>query len=709
MERGKKPGWRRLLLPLAVLALSLLGGMGVLAAETVEVHYGGRLDYDKGNQIVQLINQQRTANGRTTLKQTGDLQNMAMIRAMEIALYYDHTRPNGTRGLDIMGSGGTRAENIAVGNGTVSQVVNSWMNSSGHRANILNANVTQTGVGCFYANNTWWWVQLFRSGSGGSGTVQSGAADKAIAVDVLTSYLQPYLIKSGTSFSTSQTISATAGEIQSVLAVNLNQGASGSNRILTLYADSPGLSWASDGSFSVTTTASSTGAYLSGISCGSHRLTLRYGSRSATATVTAEHLRESGTNCTKDIKCTVCGAVLEKKSGHTAALCEEYTTCRKCGVSLAPTGHKWDHGPQCGKVSTCETCGERVSYGHDFTVQDCMHQRICRRCGKNEGYGTHKWGAWKNSGNYRIRTCSVCGKTDKVQTSYGFTWDLPSWAENGSSSGSSGSSSSSSGSSSVSKAKVKSVKITGKTSVLTGKKITLKASVSPSNAANKSVSWSVSNKKYATISSKGVLTAKSAGAGKTVTVTAKAKDGSGKKATFKVKIKGAVTKITLKGSKTLSPGKKTTIKATVKTGKGGSKALSWSVSNKKYASISSKGVLTAKSAGAGKTVTVTAKAKDGSGKKATFKVKIKGGVTKITLKGARTLKAGRRTTVKATVKASKGVSKALTWSVSNKKYATVSSKGVVKARKAGKGKTVTVTAKAKDGSGKKASIRIQIK
>jgi hypothetical protein len=61
----------------------------------------------------------------------------------------------------------------------------------------------------------------------------------------------------------------------------------------------------------------------------------------------------------------------------------------------------------------------------------------------------------------------------------------------------------------------------------------------------------------------------------------------------------------------------------VKAQKGANKALKWSVSNTKYATISQKGVLTTKKAGAGKTVTVTAKAKDGSGVKATVKIKIK--------------------------------------------------------------------------------------
>lgn len=159
--------------------------------------------------------------------------------------------------------------------------------------------------------------------------------------------------------------------------------------------------------------------------------------------------------------------------------------------------------------------------------------------------------------------------------------------------------------------------------LLAGKKLNLKAVVSPTNAANKNLVWEVNNKKYASVSQTGVVTAKAAGAGKKVTVTAKAKDGSGKKATCTIKIKGAVKKITLKASKSVKAGKKLTVKATVSVGKNGSKALSWSVSNKKYASVNTKGVVTTKKAGKGKTITVTAKAKDGSGKKASVKIKLK--------------------------------------------------------------------------------------
>ena len=251
-------------------------------------------------------------------------------------------------------------------------------------------------------------------------------------------------------------------------------------------------------------------------------------------------------------------------------------------------------------------------------------------------------------------------------------------------------------------------------SLYAGDKLVLSATIEPEYATFKSVTWSSSNPKYATITPDGVVTAKAAGAGKTVTITAIADDNSGVKSTFNINIKKVnVTKISLSTTtKTVQAGKKATVKAAIAPTNATNKAITWTSSNTKFATVNSKGVVTTKKAGIGKTVTITAKAKDGSGKSSSIKIKIVKTVkvSKIKLKASsKTVKAGKKVTVKAAITPVNAANKKVTWTSSNKKYATVNSKGVVTTQKAGKGKTVTIIAKAKDGSGKKATVKIRIK
>lgn len=179
--------------------------------------------------------------------------------------------------------------------------------------------------------------------------------------------------------------------------------------------------------------------------------------------------------------------------------------------------------------------------------------------------------------------------------------------------------------------KVSSIKFASKSyRIAQGKKINLKKEiiVRPSNAANKEVTWSIAkkDKKYASITKGGAFTAKKAGAGRMVTVTATAADKGAAQKSVKIKImKHAVKKISLTAKrKAVKPGKKLKITAEITTnGKKANKSLVWKSSNATYASISSKGILKAKKAGIGKTVTITARATDGTGKKATIKIKIK--------------------------------------------------------------------------------------
>ncbi len=248
--------------------------------------------------------------------------------------------------------------------------------------------------------------------------------------------------------------------------------------------------------------------------------------------------------------------------------------------------------------------------------------------------------------------------------------------------------------------KVASIKL-NKTSgtLLVGNSVMLKATVKVSSGGSKKVVWTSSNPKIATVKD-GTVKAVNPG---TATITVKAADGSGKKATYKVTVKGKVTSIQLdKTLGTLTVGDSVMLKATVKVSSGGSKKVVWTSSNPKIATVKD-GTVKAVNPG---TATITVKAADGSGKKATYKVTVKGKVTSIQLdKTLGTLAVGDSVMLTATVEVGKGGSKNVVWTSSNPKVATVNA-GTVKAIGAG---TATITVEAADGSGVRATYNVTVK
>ena len=237
-----------------------------------------------------------------------------------------------------------------------------------------------------------------------------------------------------------------------------------------------------------------------------------------------------------------------------------------------------------------------------------------------------------------------------------------------------------------------------------GKTVNIKATVKPKNASNKKLKYKTSNKKIATVNSKGKVKAIKNG---TVTITVTAADGSKKKATCKVGVYTAkIKKATVSPSKkTLNVGKTVTLKTKIKSpSKGAVNLFTWTSSNKKVASVDAKGKVKALKAG---TATITGTAADGSKKKVTCKITVKQPVKKVTITpSSAQVTEGQKVKLKVNVSPANASNKKVTWKSNNTSIATVDGNGVVTGKKAG---NATITATAADGSGKSASATVNVK
>lgn len=121
-------------------------------------------------QVLKLVNEVRAENGLSPLTWADDLANVARAHSQDMINrnFFSHTNPDGLSPFDRLKNSGisyrAAAENIAYGQKTAEAVMDAWMNSSGHRANILSSSVKELGVGAAKASNgTIYWTQVFVS------------------------------------------------------------------------------------------------------------------------------------------------------------------------------------------------------------------------------------------------------------------------------------------------------------------------------------------------------------------------------------------------------------------------------------------------------------------------------------------------------------------------------------------------------------------
>ncbi len=176
----------------------------------------GNKSYTLAWQVLDLVNQERAKENLAPLTMDAELLDVAMQRAAETAVCFDHTRPTGQKCFTV--SAKMTRENIASGNGctTAELVVAQWMDSDGHRANILSSDSKSIGVGCFVVNGWYFWVQCFGSAEATAASHPADVTDTLMKV----AYTEDGLSSFGSRFeiypvaSDGTTIVSTSGALQ---------------------------------------------------------------------------------------------------------------------------------------------------------------------------------------------------------------------------------------------------------------------------------------------------------------------------------------------------------------------------------------------------------------------------------------------------------------------------------------------------------------
>ncbi len=256
---------------------------------------------------------------------------------------------------------------------------------------------------------------------------------------------------------------------------------------------------------------------------------------------------------------------------------------------------------------------------------------------------------------------------------------------------------------------VSAITISGLQQVPAGKSISLKADVTPAYAANKKVTWTITGDPKTTGVSinagNGKISTKKTATPGTYTVTAIAKDGSGAKKTYTVKVIAAAKVNSMKfsaksvtitrGSTNVTEYFSPLLKTTDANGKtiANNGNVIWSSSDESVIVPNQSGYASAVAAG---NATITATAADGSGKKATIKVVVKQNATALTITGSNYLAAGKSLTLKATVAPEKATKTKITWTINGDPATSGVSinqnSGKVTAKATAKAGTYTVTA-----------------
>ncbi len=661
-------------LPLA-LADSALPQVTITVAE----------NYDYAWQVLALVNEERAKTGLPALTMTADLTETAMLRAAESVIYWDHKRPNGNSCFTAFPPYSKAGENMAVGQKNAAAVMLSWMNSDGHRKNIMSGDFGSIGIGCVNMNGIYYWMQVFTNYRGSSMAQDSSVASKSRSIQVLSENLKL------TSPAAQAAPTLVIGSSMQISPVVHDTGVSWRTNI-PLIADfryvssNSTIASVSDGIISAKAVGNATvQVYLDSYSASpivSYNVTVRYpvpvtgislyvanktinrgSSAQLTATVSPENAShkafswKSSNPAIATVSATGLVTALAKGDCTISAVTADGAKVAGCTVTVkVPVS-----AAALSKSSATLVKGKTLQLGATISPADASDKAVSWSS-SNTGIATVSSAGLVTAVGKGSCTISAKTRDGAKIASCAVTVTIP----------------------------VVSVKLSKTAAtVIKEKTLQLTATVSPGDATNKAVSWTSSNTKVATVTAAGLVKALAKGS---CTITAKTKDGA-KLATCKVTVTIPVTAVKLnKTSASVIKGKTLQLTAAVSPSDASNKAVIWSSSNSKVATVGSTGLVKAVGKGS---CAITVKTKDGA-KLASCKVTVTIPVTAVKLnKTSATLTKGKTVRLAATITPSTASNKTVSWTSSNTKVATVSSTGLVKAL--GKG-SCTITVKTKDGA-----------
>ena len=306
----------------------------------IQLAVRGECDYATAYKVLSLINAERAKVGKSALVMDKAMMETAMLRAAECSLYYAHVRPNGESCFTAFPTFTSAGENVAAGFASPEDAMNGWMNSPGHKANILDENnygFRSVGIGVFQIDGICYWSQLFNGMAKQSTPTQKTALTKTLTVTARPKLLSLSINKSK--------LTLNNGETATLSVANYNLGYNNSEYPLYHTIDPSGLTFTTANSkvacVSATGKVTPTGK-------GSTTITVKSknGAKLFTVSVTSDgknaHTHSyTAATCTAPKTCKGCGATSGKKLGHTYSnACDK--SCNRCKSTRTVPGHKYE-------------------------------------------------------------------------------------------------------------------------------------------------------------------------------------------------------------------------------------------------------------------------------------------------------------------------------------------------------------------------------